>query len=311
MTAKRKSCVVVFGAGRSGTSTTMKLLKVLGLRLSAELKSASRDNPDGHFEDVRIMDAQQALMTSIGFFPLAPRPKDWMADPAYVPTKHTLTAIVRGEVESHDSLWGFKDPRTCVLWPMWEEILGDLHIDPVIVFCTRRSSSIVSSLMKAYGLTQEMSEGVVLYRTYHALNDLGRPIYFVDYERWWSEPARQLESLAVHCGLDDPATDYDAVIRSNVRAELNREAGSELQLSKSLRELDQLFGVCQGTDYAAEHIARWCNGLANSLEDLRFVVRGVERLHLEHGARLYRAASDTPDSKMSHILRAVRRRIRG
>lgn len=311
MVARKKSCVVVFGAGRSGTSTAMQLLKALGLRLSAELKSASRDNPDGHFEDVRIMDAHQMLMTSIGFFALLPRPRDWMANPAYAPTKHILTTIVRNEVESDDSLWGFKDPRTCVFWPMWEEILGDLGFDPVIVFCTRRSSSIVSSLMKAYGLTQEMSEGIVLYRTYHALNDLRRPIYFVNYERWWSEPVRQLESLATHCGLADPATEYNALIQKNIHEELNREAGSELQLSTSLRELDQLLGGFVGRNYDAERIAAWCDSLARSLEDLQFVISGVERLYGEYGSRLFREDANTRNNSVSRILSAVRRRIRG
>lgn len=308
--AEKKFCVVVFGAGRSGTSITMKLLKVLGLRLSAELKSASRDNPDGHFEDVRIMDAQQALMASIGFFPLAPRPRDWMADPAYEPTKRTLTAIVRSEVERDDCLWGFKDPRTCVFWPLWEQILAELGIEPVIVFCARRSSSIVSSLMKAYGLSQDLSEGIVLYRTYHVLKDLQRPIYFVSYDRWWSEPVRQLKSLADHCGLANPTMDYEAVMRANVRAELNREAGSELELSKSLEELDRLLDKCHGTDYDVKRITSWCNGLTKSIEDLHFVISGVERLYLEHGPRLFWRPSETHNSIVSRILGGISRRIR-
>ncbi|NNE45368.1 MAG: hypothetical protein HKN37_01780 [Rhodothermales bacterium] len=283
-----KSCVAVFGVGRSGTSLAMKLLNGVGLRLSPDLVPPSPDNPTGHFEDLRINRAQQGLIKSIGMYALLPRPADWVSAPAYLETKKTLVAIVEEEVNRDYRPWGFKDPRTCLFWPLWEEVLRELDITPHVVFCVRPSSSVVSSLMTAYGLPQDLSEGIVLYRTFHALRDVQHPFFFLHYDRWQQDPISRITALAAHCGLDGQGVDMEGIIRENIRPELNREGLSKLQLSTSLLELDHLLASFDGSDYDPERIDYWCQSVEKSMDDLDFILRGVERLYRLNGIQLFR-----------------------
>ncbi|MEM6448588.1 MAG: hypothetical protein AAF704_18780 [Cyanobacteria bacterium P01_D01_bin.123] len=304
--SESKNCVVVFGPGRSGTSLGMKLLEASGLRLSAELEPASRDNPTGHYEDVRICKAQQRLMTSIGLYPLLPRPEHWKSAPAYSETKQELKNIVKEEVNRDRRLWGFKDPRTCVFWPLWEDIFKELQVIPKVVFCVRSSNSTVSSLMKAYNLPQDLSEGILLYRSLHALRDLqGQNVCFVHYDRWQTDPVLQLKALTTHCGLANSATDVEAIARRNIRPELSREAGNDLRLSSSLVELDRLLASCDGSSCNADRLETWCHSLTKSMDDLGFVLKGVDRLYRMNGRRLFHAA-ETKRGRLARIKAAVR-----
>ncbi len=275
---RTNSCVVVLGPGRSGTSVTMKLLRGLGMRLSGALVPASAENPEGHFEDVRIVRAQQRLMASVGFHPLLPRPRRWTDDSVYPRTKRELKDVVREEVSSGPRPWGFKDPRTCVFWPLWHEVLSETGVTPRVVFCFRQSPSVVSSLMHAYGLSQKASEGIVLYRCYHALSDVRDSMLVVSYDRWWTEPTRQLEELAVHCALLDSAPDLQALVSSHVRSDLNRRDKSALRVAPELVALDRILAASHGTDYDADAIASWCEDISRKRDHLRFALVGIRRL---------------------------------
>lgn len=128
----------------------MKLLAEVGLRLSGDFLPASPDNPDGHFEDVGIVDAQQLLLRSLHLSPYLPLPDDWTDSPAYGIARRRIATIVADEVTRDPRPWGFKDPRTCALWPLWQDVLATANAEPRVVFCVRRGEDVVRS--KGYGI---------------------------------------------------------------------------------------------------------------------------------------------------------------
>jgi hypothetical protein len=88
--------VVVLGSGRSGTSLLMQVLASLGMRVSAELIEARRDNPQGFFEDAPIVRAQADLLRGLNAWPFHPLPDDWLDAPATASAAEAL----RGDVTS-------------------------------------------------------------------------------------------------------------------------------------------------------------------------------------------------------------------
>ena len=265
-----KRCVAVLGPGRSGTSITMKLLHATGLRLSAELVPASLDNPDGHFEDTRIRDAHQRLLQSLRLSPYLPRPDDWMIGSTYRATRSDLIAIVTDEVGQGPGLWGFKEPRICVLWPLWQEVFDATNVTPTVVFCVRDSRDVIRSMMKAYDLPQDVAEGIYLYRTFHALEDVSEGWFFVTYNDWLTQAERQLRSLTAYCGLEHDAIDYGAIVATHYRPELDRQSrDAQFDVSGAIAEIDRLLSPFSGTSYDQEAIDAWCRSIENRLLRLR------------------------------------------
>ncbi len=124
--------VLVVGMHRSGTSLLARMLQQLGLHLGDELVPADRHNPDGYGEDSSFVELQRHLLargTPVGHegWP------DWgWSDRGGFTVTHRNTAAL---LQAHRSaaqhllgqrarmgLWGWKDPRTTLLLPFWQEL---------------------------------------------------------------------------------------------------------------------------------------------------------------------------------------------
>lgn len=285
------------GVGRSGTSLTTELLSNIGLRLSSDLVGASDDNPRGHFEDGQIVSLQGRLLRDSQMLPFLPRPDTWREGASLADIKNQLTSHVHEEVNAGDSMWGFKDPRTTLTWPLWQEVLTELSIRPLIVYCTRPSGHVVSSLVKAYGLGADEAEALILYRAYHSLRDMeAEDIFFVRYDDWWDDPRPTLDELGAFCGLD-PSDDEIAKALGVLEPRLARSqpAGSG-QMSPLVEALDEVFSVSRGNRYDRELIAEWCRHVGDTIEALGVSLRPARR-QLE--------ARDNPSFRVGRVLRAV------
>ncbi len=273
-----RQCIAVLGPGRSGTSLAMKLLQSTGMRLSTTLVGPSDDNPDGHFEDAQIAHTQQALIASLELSPYRPRPDIWMQADRIGQTRNDLAAVVSAEVGRDDQVWGFKDPRTCLTWPLWVEVFEQTSVQPRPVFCAREAAIVVRSLMHSYSLPQDVAEGLYLYRILHALEDVHEPWFFVHYQSWFDDPSRQLGELAAFCGLNADDGRIDEIVAANFRPELNRRsADSGIAVSGVLLEADRLLEGCTGTDYDAGEIAGWCASVRSRVDDLGFLQYALDR----------------------------------
>ncbi len=264
----------------------MRLLAEVGLQLSAELVPASEANPDGHFEDVQIRDVQQRFMKSLSLSPYLPRPAGWRESPDYRTAVRHLTELVAAANRRHDGVWGFKDPRTCVLWPLWQEVWAAIGIEARPVFCVREGTAVINSMMATYGLSQDVAEGIYVYRIFHSLQDVTEGWFFVQYPEWRRTPAAQLAELATYCGLGTDGADHESVVASVYRPELERHStGASLAVSGLVSEADELLAQCSGMSYDQGQIDAWCASVERRMADFGFVFAGVTRLAADRKQR--------------------------
>ncbi len=153
-------------------------------------------------------------------------------------------------------------------------------VSPLPVFCTRAGTAVVGSMITAYGLPRDHAEALYLYRILHALEDVREGWYFVRYDDWFGEEAAsQMLGLSRYCGLRLSGEKARAIVSSNVRPRLNRQArDSGIRLSGIVHELDGMLDSFVGTDYDQDRIDDWCQSVRKRLSDFRFLSEGIRRI---------------------------------
>src|SRR5439155_14818667 len=111
--------IAIAGMPRSGTSMVAKLLHLGGLYLGREedLEPAAPDNVDGFWENVRFVEINDAVLSSLGAgWDRPPRPAAWDEWDAAVARTAPAARVLLAEFEEHEP-WGWKDPRTSLTLP--------------------------------------------------------------------------------------------------------------------------------------------------------------------------------------------------
>jgi hypothetical protein len=134
-------------------------------------------------------------------------------------------------------LWLWKDPRTCLLLPLWKEIISELGIALKVVFVVRNPLDVARSLEKRNGFSIDKGLGVWFNYTISALKDAtGLDTVFMSYDRFlrfldnWET---ELKSCVAGLGIAWPTDDavLKAKMSSFVRHDLRHSASGldELQ----------------------------------------------------------------------------------
>jgi hypothetical protein len=234
----KKRVVVVLGMHRSGTSLLTNLLGVLGVELGEDLLAGNAGNEMGYWENEPIYRTQDALLNYIakdwgghGF--AYPFTIDWERLPEFRTFQDELVSIVRREVAGAKGIWGFKDPRTCRLLPLWKQVFAELNLEPLYVLAVRSPAEVAESLRKRDDLDPLHSELLWLLHTLDAVRDAGEELRIVvDYARWFTAPLEQAQAVAKALGLAWPADDRELVarltgtIRPDLRHAKARKQGS-------------------------------------------------------------------------------------
>ena len=125
---RSRRALLVLGMSRTGTSTTTRLLALLGLDLGGDerlLPADDRINPKGFYEHYEIMRLNTALLRRLGGTWKAPPafPAGWVQDASLDDLREQAAAILARDFASA-SLWGFKDPRTAMTLEFWRPFSG-------------------------------------------------------------------------------------------------------------------------------------------------------------------------------------------
>lgn len=147
--------VPILGMHRSGTSMFTRALALLGMELGGPLMPPQPDNPKGFWENeffwgvnVQVLRAMGLHMSGYG------RARDLLAIPERCSLVERTDETLRG-IEAYldrtfqSPTWGWKDPRTVLLFPFWLAVLTDLgygRIQPAVV--ARHPAACVRSLAK-------------------------------------------------------------------------------------------------------------------------------------------------------------------
>ena len=126
---QRRSIILILGMHRSGTSLCSHLLSALGVDMADEIVvpghvSPAPDNPRGHWERWEIVKFHERILRLLNrdyfehFHDFA-LPVAWRPDPRVVQIRREIVAFLQQRMG--DGYFGFKDPRTVRLIPVWHQ----------------------------------------------------------------------------------------------------------------------------------------------------------------------------------------------
>ena len=146
--------VPILGMHRSGTSLATRLLNLLGLDLGGPLQPPGPDNPTGFWEHRLFQNFNIQMLKSIGFngdgfgseFDLYKAFSVLETTPVGPDTLAYLQEALSNQFTG--PCWGYKDPRTVLNYPVWQQVLNELgyrDIRPVIVSRSRSVHAILAT----------------------------------------------------------------------------------------------------------------------------------------------------------------------
>ncbi|MBP7216037.1 MAG: hypothetical protein KBA46_02005, partial [Candidatus Omnitrophica bacterium] len=162
-----RTCVIILGMHRSGTSALAGVLHILGLNLGKDLLAGNEFNIKGYFENRKLYIIHERLLRSLnsGWHDDADLPLGWHVWPALDAYKEEIKQVLVGDFGSSDTFC-LKDPRFAILLPLYVEIFNELMIDPCFIIMKRSIPEIMQSLNARDGLPEDRI--LALYSKYAA-----------------------------------------------------------------------------------------------------------------------------------------------
>ncbi|MCL6564445.1 MAG: sulfotransferase [Firmicutes bacterium] len=203
----RRRAVVVLGMHRSGTSATTAMLAFLGVEIGEPSEhlpppgeGSAETNRKGFFELQPIVEYQERILAALGrrwdtIAPL-PDPDQWTLHPEVRAIKTELKSYLRQRFGT-TSRWGFKDPRTCRLLPLWLDVLRELGCEPSFLIVVRNPKSVAHSLAARDGFSLLKGEQLWLLHMSEVITQTrGYRRVVTSYEELLQDPRRQLLRVA-------------------------------------------------------------------------------------------------------------------
>ncbi|MCY4057237.1 MAG: glycosyltransferase [Gammaproteobacteria bacterium] len=186
--------IFVLGMHRSGTSAVARVLNLMGVYFGGEQVGTGRsdENEKGFWERRDVRDLNDDLLFSSGC--------DWDCiadfdlDALPAETKSTFVDVAADIVLNLDAHrpWFVKEPRLCLLFPIWRQALEN----PFCIHVLRNPLEVAHSLRTRNGIP--VRTGLALWELYnlHALNaSAGLRRVFVSYEDLMRTPSVVVERL--------------------------------------------------------------------------------------------------------------------
>lgn len=312
--ASQRRIVIVLGMHRSGTSVTMNVLNALGLPLSDDLMPPTEFNEKGYFESWAISKIQDDILRAFGLTwaiptTVRPLPPQWWHLPQVAPARRQLVELVTREFEKAGNVWGFKDPRTARLLPMWKEIVAELGLEAKYILVSRHPRDCVRSLQRRENMNPTQGELLWLEHNADAIAFTGGKVdAIVEYDRWFDDGFAQAEHLIERLGLEHPGAErLSEIVQSIVSGDLrhSRTTGAQYELpftaefneaigNRDAQRLDLLANLFTATRRFSQTVVGLCTAelIARANESARIAnERGQEIVHLQQRLRI---AQTTP-----------------
>ncbi len=202
--------ICVLGMHRSGTSAATRCMSMLGAYLGEEedLAGPASDNKFGFYERLDVIDFHNRLLAHLGTswdtcFPL---PEQWQKSQKVESFREELAELVnRVFVEPQHELWAWKDPRTCLLMPLWLDVLNEFSVDVSCLLIFRNPLEVAESLAKRNGFAEIESLGIWLNFNLHLLHySQPLPRTLVRYEDLIENGVATLRGIAESLALEEP-----------------------------------------------------------------------------------------------------------
>lgn len=205
---------------RSGTSLTANFLNSIGVDLGQDLLPADEWNAGGYWESKKIYEIHEMVLQELNcnwHNPPMSLPDNWWRTAKIQEIKGLLLEFVRSECKRTEKIWGFKDPRTAIVLPMWQEVFDELQLEPLYILTIRHPGSVAASLSKRDLFSFSYSQALWLKTNLNVLLYTGTNLRaIVDYDRWFDSGLEQARTLID--SLDNPL----AVNETQIIEALNR-----------------------------------------------------------------------------------------
>jgi hypothetical protein len=189
--------VVVLGMHRSGTSVLAGLLRLLGLWVGEEgdFPPADEHNQAGYWEHRGVWAADEAVLETLGasWCETAGLDLSRLDEGARARFREQAGKIV--QELGRQGPWVIKDPRLCLLFPLWREILAH----PFCVLIYREPLPVARSLAARDGLS--IPYGIALWEQHNRealASTRGLPRVLVSHQELMADPVATLRRLHHH-----------------------------------------------------------------------------------------------------------------
>ena len=233
--AGQRTALVVLGMHRSGTSALAGVLHICGAHLPDKLKPPKIGvNPKGFFEPEAVLDLNVRLMRQLG--------GDWCHVDFAVPAEGAVadefvadaSATIAAEYEDRP-LIAIKDPRICMLAPLWRRALVEAGYRPAFVVPIRNPLEVAQSLHARGDMS--IDEGLALWRAYMQrvveFADVHGDVLFVRYTELLDDWERVVGRIARRLDVPlDRSRDED--IRRFLEKDLRNQSADDEALANCL-----------------------------------------------------------------------------
>ncbi len=195
----KQPIVVILGMHRSGTSLIANFMHAIGVDIGQDMAPADEWNAAGYWESRTIFQIHETILEELNCTWKTPPlhlPANWRRNSNIQQLKSGLLEFVRSECDRTDKMWGFKDPRTAILLPLWQEIFDELQLEPHYILAVRHPGSVAASLSRRDGLSSSHSRALWLRTNLGALSHTRNHLRaIVDYDRWFDSGLEQARTV--------------------------------------------------------------------------------------------------------------------
>ncbi len=251
-----KTCFLVLGMHRSGTSALTRVLNLLGATLPTALIGPNRGNEKGHWEPIKLVAFNDRVLAECGssWDDISGVEISSLPQAKQTAYRKELTRLLKSEYGDSNTIV-IKDPRICKIADLYLKVLKDEGFDIRVLIPFRNPLEVAHSL--AARDQKDIVEGVMLWLK-HIL-DVERLTreearIFISFDGLLTEPHRFLKALSKHSPNSLPWHD-----RNLVDEALGSLDVSERKQKSSITELSK------------QSITRdWADGLLRILEKADF-----------------------------------------
>jgi len=241
-----RNIIVVLGPGRSGTSLLTRVLHSLGMAEGAYNDTTGVQNPEGDYEDVDIAKVHLEILDMLGVHPNLPLDDHLFLDEKSEIYVKKLIRVLNDKLDKAVGVWGFKDPKTSLLLPLWIRAFNKLNIVPRFVLAVRDPWSCSVSRKTNYFTSESLGELIWLDRVSASLYYTGGRCFIVHYEQWFQgNPEKIVKELADYCGLDSSEENLSAAL-GGINPDLNRSVGKGVVKNKLVNNLYEVLASREG-----------------------------------------------------------------
>ena len=259
--------IVILGTFRSGTSAMATAYTHLGTFFGTEkdLQPSDEFNPGGYFElkDMQLLNSKALAVFGTNYYQVDRLPEDWRSVPGSSAIVSEMRTLLRSKF-SGQQRWGWKEPATSVLLPLYKDAMEAEGIKkPIFPIAVRHPLSVAASQTRrqaewGYKEAQEaegapaVEERTVGLWTHYTLSSLreskGCARQVLTYEGFLKDPRPYLSWLCDQLSDPKPTAEQMEAAVASVRPEWSHSKYSAEDLKPYSNIVIGTYDLCLRAD---------------------------------------------------------------